>query len=434
MWPVRNTLKAVAALLAVLALCAPLMLWSTETPTSLADGAGATVTVPPTVVVSTTGSALDTTTTTAVEPEDPPSSTTTTTEPLRITVAAVGDVLTHMPVVNSARNAKDGTYDFRPVFAPVAPYLKSADYAVANLETRLAGAEKGFSGYPRFNSPEQLGYSLRAVGFDLIATANNHSLDMGYEGIVATLDNLDRAALDHVGTYRSSAEQAQPFVVNIEGINVGFVNYTATLNGLVAPKDKQYAVNRLDVEAVVEEAARCRLWGAEVVIALLHFGNEYEREPSTAQREISQELLARGVDVIIGSHPHVVQPIEHVLQYSERKVTDKYVVYSLGNFVSAQRWRYSDSGLVAYIHMERRGLRTYVTGVSYMPVYVQRSTITGRTTYRVVPVLPGVTPESDLPLSSADEARMTAVWEELRPLLYNPDEGIAPLNRADLAR
>jgi poly-gamma-glutamate synthesis protein (capsule biosynthesis protein) len=197
----------------------------------LADGAGATVTVPPTVVVSTTGSALDTTTTTAVEPEDPPSSTTTTTEPLRITVAAVGDVLTHMPVVNSARNAKDGTYDFRPVFAPVAPYLKSADYAVANLETRLAGAEKGFSGYPRFNSPEQLGYSLRAVGFDLIAPANNHSLDMGYEGIVATLDNLDRAALDHVGTYRSSAEQAQPFVVNIEGINVGFVNYTATLTG-----------------------------------------------------------------------------------------------------------------------------------------------------------------------------------------------------------
>lgn len=430
----RNAWKAVAALLAVVALCAPLMLWSGEGATSVADRAAATVTVPPTVVVPTTGSAAETTTTTTVQPVEPVPSTTTTTEPLRITVAAVGDVLTHMPIVNSARDAKSGAYDFRPVFAPVASYLKGADYAVANLETRLAGADKGYSGYPRFNSPDQLGYSLRAMGFDLVATANNHSLDMGYDGIVTTLDNLDRAALAHVGTYRSKTEQAEPFVVNIEGINVGFVNYTTSLNGLVTPKGKEYAVNRLDLEQAVQEAARCRLWGAEVVIALLHFGNEYEREPSTEQREISQELLARGVDVIIGSHPHVVQPIEHVLEYSGWRVTDKYIVYSLGNFVSAQRWRYSDSGLVAYVHMERRGLRTYVTGISYMPVYVQRSTVTGRATYRVLPVLPGVKPESDLPLSSADEARMTAVWEELRPLLYNPDEGIAPLNRGDLNR
>ncbi len=428
----RNVVKAIVALLAVLALCAPLILWwADDGATTTVDVASATLTVPPTVVVSTTGPGGETSTTTT-EPAEPPPSTTTTTAPIRITVAAVGDVLTHMPIVKSALDKQTGRYDFRPVFRPVAPYLQDADYAVANLETRLAGEERGYSGYPRFNSPAQLAFDLRWAGFDLVATANNHSLDMGYEGVVATLDNLERAGLTHVGTSRSLQEQQTPVVVDIEGIRVGFVNHTDSLNGLVPPADKPYAVNRLEFERVVQDAAMARLWGAEVVIALLHFGNEYEREPTEQDTELAEELLASGVDVIIGSHPHMVQPIDHLLEFSGWKATDKYVVYSVGNFVSTQRWRYSDSGLVAYVHMEKRGLRTYVTGVSYLPVYVQRSTITGRVTYRVLPVLPGVDPDSDIPASSADQARMTQVWEELRPLLYRPNENIAPITRGDL--
>jgi poly-gamma-glutamate capsule biosynthesis protein CapA/YwtB (metallophosphatase superfamily) len=426
---VRNALKAIAALLAVLALCAPLILWSAdEGATTAMDPSSATLTVPPTVVVSTTGSADDTTTTTArPETEESTLSTTTTTEPIRITVAAVGDVLTHMPIVDSVRSPIDGSYDFRPVFAPVAPYLRQADYTVANLETRLAGAERGYSGYPRFNSPTQLAYTLRWAGVDLVATANNHSLDMGWDGIVSTLDNLEAEGLAHVGTYRSAEERAAPLVVDIQGIRVGFINHTASLNGLVPPADKPFAVARLDVDRVIQDAVTARAWGADVVIALLHFGNEYEREPSLEQQEITQKLLSGGVDVVLGSHPHVVQPIEHVFEYSGWKVTDKFVVYSLGNFVSNQRWQYSDSGLVAYVHLEKRGLRTYVTGVSYLPVYVQRTNVSGRTAFRVLPVLPGLKPESDLPVSPAEEARMAAVWEELRPLLYRPNENISPL-------
>ena len=430
----QKLLKALGAALAIIALCAPLIFWPVdEAQTSGMETSTATVTVPATVVVPTTLPASQTTTTEpSPEPTEPTSSTTTTTEPVEITVAAVGDVLTHMPIVNSVRDSKTGSYFFGPIFSPIAPYLRAADYTVANLETRLAGAAAGYSGYPLFNSPRELAYALKDIGIDLAATANNHSLDMGWNGIVKTLDNLDLAQLAHVGTYRSAKEKAEPFVVDIRGIQVGFINYTASLNGLPVPKDHPYAVDVLDVERVADDAATARAWGADVVIAILHYGTEYVREPSEEQVDLSRELLSRGVDVILGSHPHQVQPISHVFEYNGWKVTDKYVAYSLGNFVSNQPWRYSDSGIVAYVHIEKRGLRAFVTGVSYLPVYVQKGRAAGKVSYRVVPVLPGLEPDTDIPLSDAQRQRMAAVWEELLPLLYSPNEGISPLDPGDL--
>jgi poly-gamma-glutamate capsule biosynthesis protein CapA/YwtB (metallophosphatase superfamily) len=428
---VRSALKAVGAALAVILLCAPLIFWPADLARPGALGLSeVTVTVPPTVVVATTLSPSETTSTTEARLE--PTTTTTTTEPPRtITVAAVGDVLTHLPIVNSVKDPLLESYDFRPVFAPVAPYLMKADYTVANLETRLAGPDPGYSGYPLFNSPASVGYALRMAGVDLVGTANNHSLDMGWDGIVGTLDRLDAVGMGHVGTYRSYEEKARPFIADIRGVKVAFLNYTSYLNDLMPPEDnKDYAVNVLDADAVAEEAMIARMWGADVVIALIHYGDEYERQPSEAQVELSQEILSRGVDVILGSHPHVVQPIFHVLQYARGK--DKFVAYSLGNFVSAQRWRYSDSGLIAYVHIEKKGLRTRVTGISYLPVYVQRSTEQSPVRYRVLPVLPGSEPATDAPLTAGDRERMAQVWEELRDLLYRPDERIAPLRPADL--
>jgi poly-gamma-glutamate capsule biosynthesis protein CapA/YwtB (metallophosphatase superfamily) len=431
--PVRNALKALGAAVAVIALCAPLIFWPVDAAqTSALDLSAVTLTVPPTTVVGTTEPPPPTTTTTAT-PSKPAPSTTTTTLPIRITIAAMGDVLPQMPIVNSVHDPITGSYDFGSVFAPIAPYLAKADYTVANLETRLAGPEAGYSGYPLLNSPAELAFALKAAGVDMVATANNHSLDQGWDGITGTLDRLDSAGLAHVGTYRSMQERQTPFIADIHGIRVAFLNYTASLNGLIPPKEQEaYAVNILDPDVVAEDAATAHLWGADVVVAMLHYGNEYEREPSQEQLEISQEILSRGVDVIIGSHPHVVQPIAHVVQYASWTVTDRYVAYSLGNFVSAQRWRYSDSGLVAYLHMEKRGLRTFVTGVSYLPVYVQRAAEVAPVQYRVLPVLPGLEPKTDIPLTDAEKQRMAEVWEELRVQLYRPDENIAPLDPADL--
>jgi poly-gamma-glutamate synthesis protein (capsule biosynthesis protein) len=373
-----------------------------------------------------------TTTTTEVSTE--PTTTTTTTEaPISITIAAVGDVLTHESIVNSVGDARTGSYDFRPVFASVAPYLSGADYAVANLETRLAGPEAGYAGYPLFNSPDSLAYALKMAGVDLISTANNHALDMGWDGLARTLDRLDDLGLAHVGTNRSAEERATPVIVDIEGIDVAFLNYSEYLNGLSPPEEHaDHAVNVLDADVVARDAALARMWGADVVIALLHYGDEYERQPNEAQIQVSKDILSRGVDVVLGSHPHVVQPIEHVFEYESWRLTDKYVAYSLGNFVSAQRERYRDSGLIAYVRIEKKGLRVSVTGISYLPVYVQRSTAQTPVRYRVLPVLPWLEPVSDVPVSEADEQRMTGVWEELREMLYLPDEGIEPLIPAEL--
>lgn len=431
----RDALKAVGAALAVIALCTPLIFWPAEEaqPTAL-DLAQVTATVPPTVVVPTTASASETTTTTEPPSEpEPVTTTTSTTVPISITVAAVGDVLPHESILEAVRDPKTRSYDFESVLAPIAPYLAGADYTVANLETRLAGPERGYSGYPLMNSPTELAYALKSAGVDLAATANNHSLDMGWEGIVGTLDRLDTAGLAHVGTSRSSEERNTPVVVDIQGIKVAFLNYTASLNGLTPPEEHEgYAVNILDPDVVAEDAMTARQWGADVVIALLHYGDEYEREPSEAQVEVSQEILSRGVDVILGAHPHVVQPIAHVVQYASWKVIGKYTAYSLGNFLSNQRWRYSDSGLVAYVHIEKRGLRTVVTGVSYLPVYVQRSASESPLCYRVLPILPGLATRTDTPLTRREEERMAQVWEDLRELLYRPDENIAPLDPSDI--
>jgi poly-gamma-glutamate synthesis protein (capsule biosynthesis protein) len=431
----RNALKAVGAAVAVIALCAPLIFWpADEARTSPTELSQVTVTIPPIAVVPTTLSPDATTTTTTEASVEPTSSTTTTEPPIQITIAAAGDILPHMQIVDSVHDATTGSYDFYPVFAPVAPYLARADYAVADLETTFGGSDKPFTASALFNSPDSLAGALRETGIDLVSTANNHALDQGWNGLVRTLDQLDAAGLSHVGTYRSREERAAPFIVDIKGVKVAFLSYTDGLDGLdLTDEHADYAVNRLDPERVAQDAALARLWGADVVIALLHYGIENERSPSDRQVALSDKILRScGVDVILGSHSHEVQPIAHVFEYQTYRVSDKYAVYSLGNFVSAQRERYRDSGLIAYIHITKTGMRTSITGISYLPVYVQAATEKSPARYRVLPVVPGREPKTDVPLTSAEEERMSTVWDELRDMLYRPDENIRSLDPAEL--
>ncbi|MEW6448167.1 MAG: CapA family protein [Bacillota bacterium] len=345
---------------------------------------------------------------------------------IRITVAAVGDLVMHMPLVNSVKNAETGRYDFSRIFAPIIPYLRFPDYTVANLETKLAGSRYGYRGYPLFNTPVDLAEHLRNSGVDLVTTANNHTLDYGWDGIVTTLNNLDAAGLAHTGTYRSPAEKAVPFIANIGGIRVCFLNYTATTNGLPVPTGKPFAVNILDRRAVVEETYAARKQGADLVVAMLHFGAEYQRQPDASQRRLAADLFAAGVDAIIGTHPHVVQPIEKVTVNRDGDLHTCIAAYSLGNFVSNQRYRYSDSGIILYLHIEKAAGKTRIRGVEYLPLWVHRSAALGRRQFRVLPVHPEITPETDLPLTTTDNKRIAQVWEELFTHLNDPASGIVP--------
>ncbi len=344
----------------------------------------------------------------------------------RVTLAAIGDLLIHESVYQSVYNSSTGKYEFAPIFKFIAPYLKNADYTIANLETRFAGPEVGYSGYPQFNCPASLGTTMREAGVDLLATANNHSMDKGWAGIVNTLDNIDRTTLAHIGTNRTQEERDRIFIKDVGGVKIAFLNYTESTNGIPLPAGRPYAVNMMDESRIVPETKAARQQGADLVVAVLHWGREYERTQAPYQRNLATRLFQGGVDAIIGSHPHVVQQIERLSVQVGGATLNRYVVYSLGNFVSNQRDRYRDSGIIVYLDIEKTSSGTSVTGVRYLPVWVQKSYAYGAPRFRVLPVAPGIGKSSDLTLSAEDKSRMDQVWSELSSHVGNAGQNVVP--------
>ncbi len=342
-----------------------------------------------------------------------------------------GDLLMHPSLADSVRDGATGHHDFSRIFSPIAPRLAAADLSVANLETVLAGAGRGYSGYPRMNSPDDLAGELREAGLDVVATANNHALDQGWDGLVHTAGVLDAAGLAHVGAYRSATERAAPRVLEVRGIRVALLAYTDALNGLPLPPGRPYAVALLDRSQVVEDVRRAREAGAEVVVAMVHWGSEYMREPSGAQRVAAGWLVQEGVDLVVGSHPHVVQPVEAFAVQREGKPSTAYVAYSLGNLVSTQTWRYTDSGILLSVQLERAsgdvGGQVKVSAFRYVPVYVQRAAEASGRAYRVVPV--GADADASAPRpSEVDRRRMAQVEQELTALLgAGPGSVLSPI-------
>lgn len=323
----------------------------------------------------------------------------------------------HVPLSASVLDPATGHHDFSRIFAPISPYLAEGDLAAANLETVLAGAERGYTNYPLMNSPTDLAAELAQSGFDLVSTANNHALDQGWDGLLATANALDTAGLAHAGTYRSASERTMPLVRDVEGVKVAFLAYADRLNGLPLPKDRPYAVSLLERNQVSDDVRRARAAGAVLVVAQVHWGSEYTRSPSRPQREEARMLLEEGVDVVVGSHPHVVQPIVTMTVDRGGRPFTGHVAYSLGNLVSMQVWRYSDSGLLLYVDIERTAAGARVTGLRYLPVYVQRGWENGRRAYRVVPAGAEIAPTWSPASTPADRRRMAQVGEELGQLL-----------------
>jgi poly-gamma-glutamate synthesis protein (capsule biosynthesis protein) len=330
-----------------------------------------------------------------------------------ITLASVGDIMAHMPQVNAAFDREREEYDFTPCFAPVKPHLAEADIAVANLETTLAGPEQGYSGYPRFNSPAELAAALRWAGFHLVSTANNHSLDRGEKGVLSTLDNLATHGLLAVGTYRSWEEREAITMLEREGQCLAILAYTYGTNGIPLPKGKEYLVKLIDRDEMAQDIARAREGGADWIVILLHFGHEYHRHPSPEQEELVAFLFAQGADIILGSHPHVLQPVK----FFSGEGGDRLVAYSQGNFISNQRDRYRDSGMILYVTLEKNVTRgeKRIKAVEYLPTWVHRYRLDGRLHYRVLPVQEAMRAYeggADPYLTEGDWHRLREVWEE----------------------
>jgi poly-gamma-glutamate synthesis protein (capsule biosynthesis protein) len=348
-----------------------------------------------------------------------------------VRITAVGDLLMHMPVVNSAYDHSAQKYDFKPVFEDVARFFSEADYTIANLETRLAGAHRGFVSYPLFNTPSELAQDLRDLDVDLLTTANNHSLDMGWSGLLHTLDVIEEAGLTAIGTHRSAEEKERPFIVNLQGIQVGIYNCTYGTNGIPLPPDRPYAVNLINYEAIAEEITRLQEAGADIIIGCLHYGDEYQRQPSAYQKEVSKRVFELGTDIIIGGHPHVVQPMEFITIERDGELRECFVAYSLGNFISNQRWQYSDSGIILNLEITKdlNTGETELTAVDYIPVWVQKAPEANRFKFRIVPCDQAVFDFYDQAVPAfthAEYQRIREVKEEMSTLIDQPEQGILP--------
>lgn len=250
------------------------------------------------------------------------------------TLIFFGDAMQHRPQFNRAQmlGTPEEPYNFKGYYTLIEPAIRDADYAVVNLELPLAGGTDDYTGFPRFNAPDAFAVELQKAGFDLLLTSNNHSLDRNDRGVRRTLDVLDSLRIDHIGTYRDAEERARlvPFIKEINGMKVGFLNYTYGTNGLKATQGAEVAyINR---DKIKEEIEATRKAGAEIIVAMPHWGVEYVLSENEYQRSLADFMMKEGVDIIIGGHPHVVQPMKVIADKESGRRS--LVVYSLGNFIS----------------------------------------------------------------------------------------------------
>lgn len=307
---------------------------------------------------------------------------------ITIQLAAVGDIMFHNTQLESAL-VDAGSYDFKPVFEVVKPIIEEADVAIANFETTTAGKDKyPYSGYPRFNSPDEAVDALQEAGFDVMTTANNHSLDTGKDGVIRTLDTIRNHAMDTVGTYASRPE-SRVLMKEVKDIKLAFLSYTEHVNGLesmLTADELDAMINVVDEQKMKEDIAYAKAQGADLIVASIHWGNEYEREPSGRQEELAQMLADSGVAIILGSHPHVIQRSEWLDQ--------TFVIYSMGNFISNQRAEtldnvYTEDGVIVRFEISKNleTGKTVISKVDYVPTWVYRDKEQGGSvyTYRVLP-------------------------------------------------
>ena len=247
----------------------------------------------------------------------------------KVSMAMVGDALIHATVYLTAnRYANYNGYDFKPMLKYTKELIQDYDLAYYNQETILGGTELGLSTYPLFNSPYEVGDAFIDAGFNLVSLATNHTLDKGERGILNSRAYWNKQEnVVAAGSYSSKEERDKIIVSEKNGLTYAFLSYTTYTNGLIVPKGKEYLVNVYDKEKVKKdvEAYKDKV---DVIMVAMHWGTEYVSYPTTAQKEIANYLASLGVNLIIGTHPHVIEPIEYI--------GDTLVIYSLGNFVSSQ--------------------------------------------------------------------------------------------------
>jgi len=298
-------------------------------------------------------------------------------EDITFSMAVTGDIMCHNTQYTDAYDATTKTYDFSYVFDDIKYYIQTADIAIGNLETTFAGAERGYTSYPTFNTPEALAYNLKSVGFDMLSTANNHSLDKGYSGLESTINFLDDADLSHTGTFNSEESQNTIIYKNIKGVKIAFLSYTYGTNGIPVPKGKEYCINLIDKDLIKSHIELAKQGEPDLICVSMHWGEEYRTTPTKEQESLVDFLFENGVDIILGNHSHVLEPMEKkTITLEDGTTKDVFVIYSLGNFISGQVKELTKDTAILNLKITKHGDTGNITidDVNYTPLYMYKGT------------------------------------------------------------
>ncbi len=294
-------------------------------------------------------------------------------EDITINMTVAGDILCHNTNFWDAYVAELDDYDFSYSFEDIKKYFDNADVAIGVLETNFAGRDIGYTNYPLFNSPEHLATDLKELGIDILGTANNHCLDKGFSGMVSTLEELDKAGIDHMGTYATEEDSKEYLIKDVKGIKMAFLTYTYGTNGIPIPTGKEFSVNITDKEKILADLENVKKENVDVICVNMHWGDEYSLKPNSNQKDLADFLFENGVDLILGSHTHCLEPMEkRTITMEDGTTKDGFIIYSLGNFMSGQKHEKSRQSVILDIQLTKNGEtnKISVDSVTYTPIYM----------------------------------------------------------------
>jgi poly-gamma-glutamate synthesis protein (capsule biosynthesis protein) len=291
-----------------------------------------------------------------------------------------GDVMQHKTQIDAVCKS-DGTYDYEPCFRLVKNEISSADLAVANLEVPLAG--KPYSGYPQFSAPDAVALALKDTGFDVLLTANNHSCDRGMKGAQRTIAMLDSFDIKHTGMFLDAKERERryPLLLSVKNVKIALLNYTYGTNGI--PVHKPFVVNLIDTAVIMKDIEVAKSHSPDLIVVCMHWGEEYSLKPGREQERLTEMFFDAGVNLVIGAHPHVIQPMEK--RYEGNGRCTRLAAYSLGNFVSNQPFLNTDGGAMLKIRMIKDTLGIRIDRAAYALLWVYRPKENGRTRHYLLP-------------------------------------------------
>ncbi|MBR1654599.1 MAG: CapA family protein [Clostridia bacterium] len=306
-----------------------------------------------------------------------------------VNIAVIGDIMSHSSNIKDAYNSDTDTYDYSYVFTDINHYIQDADLAIGNLETTFAGKDAVYSGYPNFNTPEALAKNLKDLGIDVVSTANNHSLDKRYAGLVSTLDELDKVGIAHTGTYRSTEEQNTITTKNVNGINFAFLSFTYGTNGIPVPSGKEYCINLIDEDLILDQISKAKALNPDVLCVSMHWGEEYKLKQNSTQEKLADFLFKNGVDIIFGCHPHVLQPMEkRTVTLEDGTTKDGFVIYSLGNFMSGQVAENTTDSIILQLKLTKHLDTNKITidSYQYVPIYMYHTGTSQNVNYKILDI------------------------------------------------